>query len=124
MRRTRSQERQARFGLKRGKLLYVFKYPDHDVERDKHRNVITRARFIKQQLEARGYRLIPWDFKKGHSPRFWSPDAHMEEDDDDLYGPSDPQPDVKKEDEVKQEGGDSRWEENKISTYEPSQGPI
>lgn len=85
-----SDGRLARFGLKRGKLLYVFKHPQHDVERDKHRNVITRARFIKAQLETAGYRLIPWDFKKGQPPRFWSPDDAMEDDDDDLYGPTEP----------------------------------
>lgn len=80
-------ESTARFGLKRGKLLYVFKFPTHDVERDKHRNVITRARFIKDQLEQAGYRLIPWDFKKGKPPKFWEEET-MEEEDDDLYGPS------------------------------------
>lgn len=78
-----------RFGLKRGKLLYLFKYPTHDVEREKHRNVITRARFIKNALESAGYRLIPWDFKKGQPPTFWSEGQRsMEEEDDDLYGPS------------------------------------
>lgn len=110
----RSQERLARFGLKRGKLLYVFKYPQHDVERDKHRNVITRARFIKLQLEQHGYRLIPWDFKKGQPPRFWDHDQPMEEDDDDLYGPSDPQPDTKAADErppKQEEDGDSSGDE-------------
>jgi pre-mRNA 3'-end-processing factor FIP1 len=76
------------FGLKRGKLLYVFKYPTHDVERDKHRNVVTRARFIKDQLETAGYRLIPWDFKKGQPPKFWAEEGTMEEEDDDLYGPA------------------------------------
>ncbi|KAJ4296853.1 hypothetical protein N0V90_006901 [Kalmusia sp. IMI 367209] len=94
--RVSADERTARFGLKRGKLLYVFKYPLHDVERDKHRNVITRARFIKQQLEAAGYRLIPWDFKKGQPPRFWESET-MEEDDDDLYGPSEPTQTAQKE---------------------------
>lgn len=78
-----------RFGLKRGKLLYLFKYPDHNVEREKHRNVITRARFVKNALENAGYRLIPWDFKKGHPPTFWEEQQQtMEEEDDDLYGPS------------------------------------
>lgn len=102
-----------RFGLKRGKLLYLFKYPDHDVEREKHRNVITRARFIKASLERAGYTLIPWDFKKASPPTFWEGqqreqqeglhkeeehaqrqlheqirDVTMEEEDDDLYGPS------------------------------------
>lgn len=96
--------------MKRGKLLYVFKYPDHDVERDKHRNVITRARFIKDQLERAGYRLVPWDFKKGQPPRFWDDDT-MEEDDDDLYGPSEPQQDAVKEEEPKQEDGESSGDE-------------
>lgn len=89
-----------RFGLKRGKLVYVFKFAAHDVERDKHRNVISRARFIRSQLELAGYQLIPWDFKKGQPPRFWlhehpeQQDQHqfdtaaMDEEDDDLYGPS------------------------------------
>ena len=95
--------------MKRGKLIYIFKYPDHDVERDKHRNVIKRARFIKHQLEAHGYRLIPWDFKKGQPPRFWDDDT-MEEDDDDLYGPTEPQQDVKKE-RVKPEDADSSGDE-------------
>lgn len=100
-----------RFGLKRGKLLYLFKYPDHDVEREKHRNVITRARFIKASLEKAGYTLVPWDFKKAQPPTFWEGqqreqqeglnketekqqepeapgrDITMEEEDDDLYGP-------------------------------------
>ena len=86
-------------GLKRGKLLYLFKYPTHDVEREKHRNVITRARFIKSSLEQAGYSLIPWDFKKGKPPTFWE-QATMEEEDDDLYGPSETTPTVepKKED--------------------------
>ncbi|CAI6342083.1 unnamed protein product [Periconia digitata] len=90
-----------RFGLKRGKLVYVFNFSAHDVQRDKHRNVISRARFIKAQLELAGYHLIPWDFKKDQPPRFWlhqHPEpqqphssilaADMEEEDDDLYGPS------------------------------------
>ncbi|KAJ4352285.1 uncharacterized protein N0V89_007633 [Didymosphaeria variabile] len=104
-----SDERTVRFGLKRGKLLYIFKHPTHDVERDKHRNVITRARFIKQRLESAGYRLIPWDFKKGQPPRFWDDDA-MEEDDDDLYGPSEPQQ-AESKDEIKNEDGDSSGDE-------------
>lgn len=78
-----------RFGLKRGKLLYVFKFPTHNVERDKQRNIITRARFIKDRLELAGYRLIPWDFKKAKPPKFWDEAEAMEEDDDDLYGPAD-----------------------------------
>jgi pre-mRNA 3'-end-processing factor FIP1 len=119
-----------RFGLKRGKLLYLFKYPDHDVEREKHRNVITRARFIKASLENAGYTLIPWDFKKAQPPTFWegeqgeqqeeggqqrvhpdrqTDDRTMEEEDDDLYGPpetvgTENQP-VKKEEQA--EDGDT-----------------
>jgi len=100
-----------RFGLKRGKLLYVFKYPTHDVERDKHRNVVTRARFIKEQLEHAGYRLIPWDFKKGQPPKFWE-QGTMEEEDDDLYGPSETAaPAATKTGEVKNEDGGSSGDE-------------
>jgi pre-mRNA 3'-end-processing factor FIP1 len=89
-----------RLGLKRGKLLYLFN-PDHDVARDlKHRNVITRARFIKTALENAGYTLIPWDFKKGQTPTFWEETRTMEheEEDDDLYGTSEtPAPVAKQE---------------------------
>jgi len=83
-----------RFGLKRGKLLYLFRYPTHDVEREKHRNVIARARYIKNNLEQEGYRLVPWDFKKGRPPTFWNDEStsmegtNIEDDEDDLYGPS------------------------------------
>jgi hypothetical protein len=102
--RNRSQ-RTVRFGLKRGKLVYVFKYCTYDVERDKHRNVITRARLIKDQLERDGYRLIPWDFKKGQPPGFWAEET-MDEEDDDLYGPSETTATTeKKTEEVKDEGG-------------------
>ena len=106
-----------RYGLKRGKLLYLFKYPSHDVEREKHRNVITRARFIKDALEAEGYRLIPWDFKKGQPPTFWEDQetraGTMEEEDDDLYGPSEPKVEDKSEvkDESGSEGGDEPMDE-------------
>lgn len=104
-------ESTVRFGLKRGKLLYVFKYPTHDVERDKHRNVVTRARFIKDQLELAGYRLIPWDFKKGQPPKFWG-EGTMEEEDDDLYGPSEAAaPAVTTHDEVKNEDDASSGDE-------------
>lgn len=89
-----------RFGLKRGKLLYLFKYPTHDVERDKHRNVIARARHIKSALEDAGYRLVPWDFKKAQPPPFWEQQT-MEEDDDDLYGPSETVAPVAKEEKTK-----------------------
>lgn len=103
----RSDDLTLRFGLKRGKLLYVFKFPDHDVEREKHRNVITRARFIKRALEDEGYRLIPWHFKKAKPPTFWeeqhNPEGTMEEEDDDLYGPSEA---VKKEESKEAESGD------------------
>ena len=102
-----------RFGLKRGKLLYIFKYPSHDVERDKHRNVITRARFIRDQLEQAGYRLIPWDFKKGKPPKFWEDGegtGTMEEEDDDLYGPEETSASAsaqQQKQEVKSEGDES-----------------
>lgn len=99
--RSDNNDRTVRIGLKRGKLLYLFQHPPHDVERDKHRNVITRARFIKLRLEAHGFRLIPWDFKKGQPPRFWDAHAHARaraharpnamDDDDDLYGSDAPQ---------------------------------
>lgn len=95
-----------RFGLKRGKLLYLFKYPTHDVEREKHRNVITRARFIKNALENEGYRLVPWDFKKRQPPTFWEEQRTMEEEDDDLYGPSETVAPAAKDDEVKDGGSD------------------
>lgn len=95
-----------RFGLKRGKLLYLFRYPHHNVEREKHRNVITRARFIKASLETAGYTLIPWDFKKGQPPTFWE-QRTMDEEDDDLYGPSEsPVPAEQKTAEVKDESDD------------------
>lgn len=100
-----------RFGLKRGKLLYVFKYPAHDVERDKHRNVITRARFIKESLEQAGYSLVPWDFKKGKPPKFWERGT-MDEEDDDLYGPSETTaPAEQKKEEPKKESDDEGGDE-------------
>ncbi|KAL5396650.1 hypothetical protein PMIN06_003960 [Paraphaeosphaeria minitans] len=100
-----NNNRTVRIGLKRGKLLYLFNHPTHDVERDKHRNVITRARFVKQRLESKGYRLTPWDFKKGQPPRFWA-QHQMDDDDDDLYGPAEPQqPDAPKNDEEDADDG-------------------
>jgi pre-mRNA 3'-end-processing factor FIP1 len=108
-----------RFGLKRGKLLYLFRYPHHDVEREKHRNVITRARYIKASLEAAGYTLIPWDFKKGSPPTFWD-EKTMDEEDDDLYGPSEsPAPPEQKKDDAKNESegddGDEPMDEGEES---------
>lgn len=108
-----------RFGLKRGKLLYLFRYPHHDVEREKHRNVITRARYIKASLETVGYTLVPWDFKKGKPPTFWDERA-MDEEDDDLYGPSEsPAPPEHKKDDAKNESegddGDEPMDEGEES---------
>lgn len=112
-----------RFGLKRGKLLYLFKYPTHDIEdNNKHRNVITRARIIKDALEAAGYRLIPWDFKKSQPPSFWDEAQRtMEEEDDDLYGPSETVESVKqekKEEESDGENGDAAMHESEESEEE------
>ncbi|KAF2009992.1 hypothetical protein BU24DRAFT_496810 [Aaosphaeria arxii CBS 175.79] len=102
-----------RYGLKRGKLVYLFKYPNHDVEGDKQRNIIKRARFIQKGLEEAGYHLIPWDFKKGKPPTFWEEEGTMEEEDDDLYGPSessaavDAKKDVSREEEDGEQGDES-----------------
>lgn len=88
-RRRDSHDRTVRIGLKRGKLLHLFTHPARDAPRDKHRNVLRRARFLKQRLESAGFRLVPWDFKKGQPPRFWAAHARpMDDDDDDLYGPT------------------------------------
>lgn len=110
-----------RFGLKRGKLLYLFKYPLHDVEREKHRNVITRARFIKSSLENAGYRLIPWDFKKGQPPTFWEEreEGTMEEEDDDLYGPSETT-ETKQEVKDESDGDDEPMDEAESGDEEES----
>ncbi|KAF2241043.1 hypothetical protein BU26DRAFT_556480 [Trematosphaeria pertusa] len=87
------------------------RYPAHDVERDKHRNVITRARFIKESLEQAGYSLVPWDFKKGKPPKFWERGT-MDEEDDDLYGPSETTaPAEQKKEEPKKESDDEGGDE-------------
>jgi pre-mRNA 3'-end-processing factor FIP1 len=86
--------------------------------------VITRARFIKTSLEAAGYRLIPWDFKKGQPPTFWTDEQErlegtMEEEDDDLYGPSETTT-TKQEVKDDSDGGDEPMDEAESGEEEES----